>query len=380
MTYDFDTPVNRRHTDCLKWDTCPEDVLPLPVADMDFVAPEPVRRALQERLDHGVFGYSCEPPELRGVLVDRLYRLYGWSVSPEALVFLPGVIAGFNLSCRIVTGGTGVLVQPPVYPPLLGSPANHGLHRLEAPLVSDASGHYEIDWATFDQMAARSRLFVLCNPHNPVGRVFTRAELEQVAEICLRHDLDVCSDEIHCDVIYPGHNHVPLASLHPEIAKRTVTLMAPSKSYNIPGIHCAFAVIPDADLRERYSRARAGLVGVPGILGYIAALTAYRDCEDWFSQVMAYLQANRDYLADYVAQYLPGVRMSPMEGTFLAWLDCRKAGIEGNPARFFLEQARVALGDGAGFGEAGQGFVRLNFACPRVTLTEGLERMRAALG
>ncbi len=380
MTYDFDTPVNRRHTNCLKWDTCPEDVLPLPVADMDFVAPEPVRKALQDRLDHGVFGYSCEPPELREVLVDRLYRLYGWSVSPDALLFLPGVIPGFNLACRIVAGGTGVLVQPPVYPPLLGSPANHGLRRLEAPLVSDQSGHYEVDWLAFEQMAAQSRLFLLCNPHNPVGRVFTRAELEQVAEICLRHDLKVCSDEIHCDVIYPGYHHVPLASVHPDIAKRTITLMAPSKSYNVPGIHCAFAVIPDAGLRERYTRARAGLVGVPGILGYVAALAAYRDCAEWFEQVMAYLNANREYVAGYVAQHLPSLRMSPMEGTFLAWLDCRNAGIEGNPARFFLERARVALGDGAGFGEPGQGFVRLNFACPRVTLTEGLERMRAALG
>ncbi len=380
MTYDFDTPVNRRHTNCLKWDTCPEDVLPLPVADMDFVAPEPVRKALQDRLDHGVFGYSCEPPELREVLVDRLYRLYGWSVSPDALLFLPGVIPGFNLACRIVAGGTGVLVQPPVYPPLLGSPANHGLRRLEAPLVSDQSGHYEADWLAFEQMAAQSRLFLLCNPHNPVGRVFTRAELEQVAEICLRHDLKVCSDEIHCDVIYPGYHHVPLASVHPDIAKRTITLMAPSKSYNVPGIHCAFAVIPDAGLRERYTRARAGLVGVPGILGYVAALAAYRDCAEWFEQVMAYLNANREYVAGYVAQHLPSLRMSPMEGTFLAWLDCRNAGIEGNPARFFLERARVALGDGAGFGEPGQGFVRLNFACPRVTLTEGLERMRAALG
>jgi len=229
-------------------------------------------------------------------------------------------------------------------------------------------------------MAAQSRLFLLCNPHNPVGRVFTRAELEQVAEICLRHDLKVCSDEIHCDVIYPGYHHVPLASVHPDIAKRTITLMAPSKSYNVPGIHCAFAVIPDAGLRERYTRARAGLVGVPGILGYVAALAAYRDCAEWFEQVMAYLNANREYVAGYVAQHLPSLRMSPMEGTFLAWLDCRNAGIEGNPARFFLERARVALGDGAGFGEPGQGFVRLNFACPRVTLTEGLERMRAALG
>jgi len=380
MTYDFDTPVNRRGTDCLKWDTCDDDVIPLPVADMDFVAPEPVLRALQERLNHGVFGYSREPAELREVVVARLWERYGWEVSPEALVFLPGVIAGFNLACRAVAPvGSGVLMQPPIYPPILGAPANHGLRRLEAPLARDADGRYQVDWGTFDRLAAEAHLFILCNPHNPVGRVFTRGELEQLAEVCLRHDLTVCSDEIHCDVIYRGHHHVPLASVHPEIGRRTITLMAPSKTFNIPGIHCAFAVITDPKLRERYSQARAGLVGVPGVLGYTAGLAAYRDGDEWLCQALAYLEANRDYLAEYVANRLPGVTMSPVEGTFLAWLDCRESGIEGSPAQFFLKKARVALGEGAGFGKPGVGFARLNFACPRVTLAEGLERMRVAL-
>ncbi|NLT42418.1 MAG: putative C-S lyase, partial [Anaerolineae bacterium] len=377
MTYDFDTPINRRGTDCLKWDTCAEDVLPLPVADMDFVAPEPVLRALQERLNHGVFGYSCEPAELREVIVDRLWERYGWSVSPEALLFLPGVIAGFNLACRTTAPpGTGILMQPPVYPPILGSPANHGLRRLEAPLVRGDGGRYQVDWGAFDRLAAEAHLFILCNPHNPVGRVFTRAELEQMAEVCLRHDLTVCSDEIHCDVIFSGSHHMPLASVHPEIARRTITLMAPSKTFNIPGIHCAFAVIPDADLRERYAKARAGMVGAPGVLGYAAGLAAYRDGDEWLAQALAYIEANRDFLVEFVERRLPGVTVSPVEGTFLAWLDCRESGIEGSPAQFFLQKARVALGDGAAFGKPGEGFARLNFACPRVTLTEGLDRMR----
>lgn len=380
MTYDFDTPVNRRGTDCLKWDSYAEDVLPLPVADMDFVAPEPVLRALQQRLDHGVFGYGHEPHELREVIIDRLWDRYGWSVSPEALLFLPGVVAGFNLACRATADtGKGILVQPPVYPPILECPDTHGRQRLEAPLVRGVDGRYEIDWGASDRLAAEADLFIFCNPHNPVGRVFTRAELEQMAEICLCHDLVVCSDEIHCDITFSGHHHVPIASLHPEIARRTITLMAPSKTFNIPGFHCSFAVIPDADLREQYSRARAGMVGGPGVLGYVAGLAAYRDGGEWLDQALAYIEANRDFLVEYVANNLPGISMSPVEGTFLAWLDCREARIGNAPARFFLEKARVALGEGATFGEPGEGFARLNFACPRITLTEGLDRMAAAL-
>lgn len=380
MIYDFDIPVDRRHSDCLKWDTFPADVLPLPVADMDFVAPEPVLRALQRRLDHGVFGYTVEPAGLRDAVVDRLYRLYDWSVSPEALVFQVGVVPGFNLACRTMTSpGDSLLVQPPVYPPILGAHANHGLRRIEAPLVRGDDGRYQVDWDAFERSASEARMFLLCNPHNPVGRVFTGAELDKMAELCVRHDLWVCSDEIHCDLVHSGYRHTPIASLDPEIARRTVTLMAPSKAYNIPGIHFAFAVIPDEELRNRYVATGAGMVGVPDVMGYSAALAAYREGGEWLAQAMAYVEANRDFLAAYVERNLPGVSMSPVEGTFLAWLDCRNAGIEGSPTRFFLDRARVALFEGASFGAGGEGFARLNFGCPRVTLTEGLDRMAAAL-
>ncbi|NPV07783.1 MAG: putative C-S lyase [Anaerolineae bacterium] len=380
MIYDFDTPVDRRLSDSSKWSTCPPGVLPLPVADMDFLCPEPVVRALHERVDHGVFGYGCEPAGLREAIVDRLYRLYRWQVPTEALVFLPGVVAGFNLACRALAAeGRGVLVQPPVYPPILSAPGRHGLRRLEAPLVRGEGGRYQVDWDAFEEAASEAGLFLLCSPHNPVSRVFTRAELERLAETCLRHRVIICSDEIHCDLVYRGYEHIPIASLAPEVGRRTVTLMAPSKTYNIPGLHCAFAVIEDEALRRRYQLARAGLVGEPNVLGFVAALAAYREGQEWLEQVLAYLEANRDFLAAHVAANLPGVRITPVEGTFLAWLDCRELALPGGPSRFFLEEARVDLSDGATFGAQGEGFVRLNFACSRGVLQEALDRMAKAL-
>jgi cystathionine beta-lyase len=223
-------------------------------------------------------------------------------------------------------------------------------------------------------------MFLLCSPHNPVGRVFTWAELEAMAELCLRHDLVICSDEIHCDLVFDGHEHISIASLSPEVERRTITLIAPSKTYNIAGIHASVAIITDPDLRHQFERARAGLVPRLDVLGNVAMLAAYRDGEPWLEQAMAYMQANRDYVYTYVNKRLPGVSMARPEGTYLAWLDCRGANLPGNPHKFFLEQAGVALNDGAAFGKGGEGFVRLNFACPRATLERALEQMREALG
>lgn len=221
-------------------------------------------------------------------------------------------------------------------------------------------------------------MFLLCSPHNPVGRVFTREELEQMAQVCLRHDLVICSDEIHSDLVYRGATHIPIASLDPEVSRRTITLMAPSKTFNIPGLDCAFAVIEDETLRRRFQSARSGLVGSPNIMGFTAALAAYREGQGWLDQVLAYLEANRDFLASWVAD-VPGITMSPVEGTMLAWLDCRELRLPTGPAQFFLEEARVGLSDGAAFGAEGEGFVRLNFACARVVLKEALGRMAEAL-
>jgi len=384
MAYDFDRIIDRRHSDSEKWNRYPEDVLPLWVADMDFRAPEPVIRALHEYVDRGLFGYAHgAPDELREVIVERLLRLYGWRVSPEALVFVTGVVVGYDQACHALLGpDDALLIQTPVYPPFLNAAKWAGAQSQEMELTRGPDGRYFVDLDRFERaIADRTRAFLLCNPHNPVGRVFTPAELSAMAEICLRHDVYIISDEIHGDLIYSGHRHTPIASLAPEIEARTITVMAPSKTYNIPGLGCAVAVIPNPELRKQYQNAHRGLSGHVNNLGYVAALAAYRDGQPWLDACLRYLEANRDFLYRYVEANLPGITMSPMEGTYLAWLDCRNAGLPADmpPGKFFLEKARVALNEGATFGKGGAGFVRLNFGCPRAILEEALERMRRAI-
>jgi cysteine-S-conjugate beta-lyase len=382
MPYDFDRQIDRRRTESSKWHKFPPDVLPLWVADMDFPSPEPVTRALRERVEHGVFGYGVEQPEFHEVMCERLLKRHGWKVEPEALVLLPGVIPGFNVACRAFSApGDGLLTLLPVYPPILRLPDNVGLTRDAVDLTRGSDGRYEVDWDAFERaITPRTRMFILCNPHNPVGRVFTRDELSRMADICLRRGLMICADEIHGDLIYQGHQHVAMASLHPEIAARTITLMAPSKTYNLAGLRCALAVIPNQALRETFMATRLDLVQSANILGYTAMLAAYRDGQPWLDELLRYLEANRDFLVQYVRAHLRGLEVGVPEGTYLAWLDCRQAGIPGrDPYTFFLEKARVGLSDGATFGRGGAGFVRLNFGCPRPMLTDGLERMRKAL-
>ncbi|HOV48421.1 MAG TPA: PatB family C-S lyase [Anaerolineae bacterium] len=381
MTCDFDAFIDRRFGDSIKWNVCEEDELPLWVADMDFRCPEPVIAALQERVAHGIFGYGSAPSELREVLVARLAALYDWRVAPEAIVFLPGVVVGFNLAAQALTRpGDGLLIQTPIYPPFLTVAADAGLRPESMELSRRPDGAYEIDFDRFEAaLSPHTAMFLLCNPHNPVGRVFRRDELERLAQLCFQKRVLICSDEIHCDFIFSGQRHYPIAALDPEIAASTLTLMAPSKTFNIPGLGCSFAVIPDPALRERFNAGQRGVVGHVNVLGYTAALAAYRDGGPWLESLLAYLEANRDFLVTYVREHLPGVHVAAPEGTYLAWLDCREAGIPGNPYEFFRARARVMLNDGATFGPGGEGFVRLNFGTPRALLTEGLERMRAAL-
>jgi cystathionine beta-lyase len=379
--FDFDRPIDRRSTASNKWKKYDKDVLPLWVADMDFASPEPVVRALRERAAHGVFGYVYEEPEYFTVVAERVARRYGWRVAPEAVVQLPGVIAGFNMAARMfTTPGDGLLEQVPVYPPILRCPGNMGLTRDEAPLARRADGRYEIDWDAFERaITPRTRAFLLCNPHNPTGRVYTREELTRMAEICLRRDLWIIADEIHCDLVFAPRRHVPIASLGPEVERRTITLMSPSKTFNLAGLKSAIAVVPDAALRDRFVAAKVDLVANPNVFGFAAALAAYRDGDPWLAALMKYLEGNRDFTARYVREHFPGVVMYPPEGMYLAWLDFRQAGIPGgDPFTFFLDKARVALNDGATFGPGGGGFARLNFGSPRAMLTEGLDRMRAA--
>ena len=247
-------------------------------------------------------------------------------------------------------------------------------------MTLEADGSYTIDFDAFESaITNRTRVFLLCSPHNPVGRVWRRDELEHMADICQHRNLVICSDEIHGDLIFSGYRHVPIASLAPEIAERTITLIAPSKTFNIAGLGCSVAIIPNQELRRQYGAAHAGLVPHVNLMGYIATLAAYRDGQTWLDELLQYLERNRDVLLDYVRTQLPGVRLGKPEGTYLAWLDCRDAGIPGKPCEFFLHNAQVALNDGATFGQGGEGFVRLNFGCPRSTLIEALDKMKAAL-
>lgn len=375
----FDQVIDRRGTGSIKWDLFEPDVLPMWVADMDFSAPPAVIEALKARAEHGIFGYASEPAELKELVVERLRTLYDWSVSPEELLLFPNVVVGFNAVCQaLAKPGNGVLIQPPIYFPILRVPENAILKSRFCELVRDASGAYEIDFDAFDAAAARSRVFIFCNPHNPIGRVYTSEEIKQMAEICLRHDVIVCSDEIHADFIFDDRSHVPIASVSPQMARNSVTLFAPNKTFNLAGIPCAIAVVPNDSHRRALRGAGRGLIPHVNAMSYAAAIAAYRDGHAWLEELIAYLQASRDFVAQYVAEQLPGVTMSSVEGTYLAWLDCRRA-IDENPHAFFLREARVAVNDGAAFGLGGEGFVRLNFACPRSTLCEGLDRMRDAL-
>ncbi|MBL8260003.1 MAG: PatB family C-S lyase [Candidatus Competibacteraceae bacterium] len=383
MNCDFDHPPPRCGTDSLKWQRY-GDALPLWVADMDFLSPEPVLAALRERVAHGVFGYGAPPEALTETICARMAERYGWAVTPEQIIYLPGLVCGLNVACRAIgEAGDAVLAQTPVYPPFLSAP----LQQERQLLVAELDGEQRCGqlYYTFDDGALaatitpRTRLFMLCHPHNPVGRAFDRAELGRLADICERYDLTVCSDEIHCDLLFDNRQHVPFASLSPEIARRCITLMAPSKTFNIAGLGASFAIIQNLELRQRFKRAMRGIVPDVNILALHAALAAYRHGGDWLRELLDYLAANRHFAAGYIARHLPGTRATVPEATYLLWLDCRDAGIPGDPHRFFLDRAKVALNDGATFGRGGDGFVRLNFGCPRATLAEGLGRMRAAL-
>ena len=382
MIYNFDELPDRRSTESAKWLYFGEEMLPMFVADMDFRSPEPVIQALQERVAHGVFGYPLEPKGLRDAVVNWLAERHDWQVSPESVLFVPGVVTGLNVAAQgMVKAGEGILVQPPVYMPFLTIPGHAGATRQDAILARDSDGCYQMDWDAFEQaITPQTRMFILCNPHNPVGRVFTRAELERMAEICLRHDMLICSDEIHCDLVFPGNKHIPIASLDPEVARRTVTLLAPSKTFNIAGLSCSVAVVSDPELRKRYLHGDRGLVHGVNLLGLVAARAAYQEGAEWLDQLMVYLESNLDWLEHFVNHELPGASMARPEGTYLAWIDCRQMGIGNKPAEFFKEYAHVVVTEGSAFGPGGEGFIRLNFGCPRSMLVESMERMRAALG
>ncbi len=377
ISFDFDTPVSRVGTASLKWDKYKgSDVIPLWVADMDFVSPPAILEALKKRVDHGVFGYTVTPEELSETIIAMLWQEYAWSVEPDWIVWLPGLVTGLNVMCRSVgRGGDEVMTAVPVYPPFLSAPEFSRRGCVTTPLVEE-DGRFVFDFDNLkDSITSRTRLFLLCNPHNPAGRVFTVDELLKLAEICEHDEMVICSDEIHCGLVLDREKrHIPIATLGEDIARRTVTLMAPSKTFNIPGLGCSFAVIPGQGLRKAFLREMEGIVPHVNTLGYTAALAAYRHGKAWHEELLEYLRENRD-VVECAVEAMPGLSMTHVEATYLAWIDVRGTGLA-DPVGFF-EEAGVGLSDGAYFG--GPGYVRLNFGCARSTLAEALARMERAL-
>ncbi len=365
-----------------KWSLYPADVLPAWVADMDFEVAEPIRAALAERVANNDLGYPLAPArtDLPALFAARVAARFDWQIDPAEVVVLSDVVQGLYVGLETLSApGDGVLIQTPIYPPFLHAAAEIGRRAVLCPLVAGAT-RYEIDFeALAAAVDAGTRVLMLCNPHNPSGRAYGRSELEALALLACRHDLTVISDEIHAELMLNGERHIPIAALSPEIAARTVTLMSASKAFNIAGLCMAFAHFGSRQLRERFQGLPSHTRGGTNTLAIAAVQAAWQAGQPWLDEVIAYLRANRDHVAAHCRTHWPEVKHFAPEATYLAWLDMRAVGLPGNPQEFFLKQARVALSDGRAFGEAGEGFVRLNFATSRTILDAVLARMDAAL-
>lgn len=390
MTSQFDRLLSHEHVHSVKYDARKavfgrDDVIPVWVADLDFPAPEAITRALAERAAHPVYGYTLFPESLYQATIDWFQARHGWAIERDWLLMAPGVVPSLHAACMAYAEpGEGVIIQPPVYPPFFSSVRQSGRKVIENPLIlDDASGRYSMDLEHLEACAARpdSRILMLCSPHNPVGRIWSEQELEAVLSIARKHQLVVVSDEIHCDLTFddkPAHR--VLARLAgPDEA--VVTAIAPSKSFNIPGLGLSALVIPDAG-RRKAMKAVFESMHVPqcnpfSIAGFEAG---YREGAAWLDELMAYLKANRDYVAEQVSQRLPGISVVAQEATYLMWLDCRKLAMtDADLARFFVQEAGIGMNPGISFGSQGTGFMRLNIGCPRPVLAEVLNRMAEAL-
>ena len=368
-------------------------VIPAWVADMDFPIAEPIRRVVADLVDRSDLGY-CEPPEigdLPEIFGRRMEEQLGWTVEPERIRFLVNALQGLDLSIMLGSDkGDGIVVQTPIYPPFLEAVAGTGRRLVESPLVrgpgsGSAPGRFEMD---LDRLRSvideRTRVFMLCNPHNPSGRAWTRGELEAVADLAIEHDLIVLADEIHNELVFPGHEHTVFETLGPEVRERTVTITSATKSFNLAGLELALFVFGSEKLKRRFDELPHFVLAHPGILGVEAARAGWRDGGSWLDETVAYLDANRAFLTDFLDRRLPGIVHGPQEATYLYWLDCRELDLPMPASRFFLKRAKVAFNDGAEFGPPGSalGFercARLNFATSRGILEEILERMAAAV-
>ena len=394
MHHGFDSVIERRHTHSSKWGMTKalfgrDDVLPMWVADTDFPAPEPVVRALRERIEHPIYGYTYPPASLCEAIIDWHARHWGWQIEREWIVFTAGVVNGLHTAVRAVARpGDEVVIQPPVYYPFSAAVRHGGCQVVHNQLILDG-GRYRMDIdalrslfarrTTFPARTPRIKMLILCSPHNPVGRVWTPAELAALAEVCLEYGVVLVSDEIHGDLTLPGHHHTPTAKLSEEIAQQTITLNAASKTFNLAGLATSYAVIPEAGLRRRFQEAQLG-AGGGNMLGYVATEAAYREGDPYLAQLRSYLQGNFELFREGARARLPGVEVVQPEGTYLAWADMRGLGMSVERLETFIRnEARLALDDGYAFGPGGEGFQRFNLGCPRSVVEEALRRLEGAI-
>ncbi len=372
--FNFDEPIDRYNTNSFKWDRyANKDVIPVWVADMDFRAAPPIIEALNKITEHGVFGYSRCPDELVTVVMERLEKLHQWKIEKDWIVWIPGLVPAIGLACRMAgQEGDAVMTATPVYHPFMLETIASLRQLQKVPMVLE-NGRWTIDFELLEQaITPQTKLFLLCNPHNPGGTMFNESELRKLGEICLKHNVLICSDEIHCDLIIdPTKKHISIATLSTELEQNTISLFAPSKTFNIAGLGCSFAVIPNKAIREQFMKTKAGLLPMIPPYSYAAALAAYRDGAEWHADLLDYLRANHAFLLKEVNQ-MKGLKMQPLEATYLAWIDASGSGIEN-----YVEQLEAAgVGVNAGKIFAGEGFFRLNFACTRSTLEEVIRRMK----
>ncbi len=402
MKTDFDREINRKGTHSAKWGVIQDRddpsrwhateayfgrdrILPMWVADMDFSAPAPVVEALVRRAQHGIYGYTIRPQSYDRAVVDWMKRRHGWQIDPGWILSTPGVVTAVNLIVRtFVKSGQQVLIQRPVYYPFFSAIENNGGRIVSSSLIL-TQDRYTMDFADFEKKAAdpATRLFILCSPHNPVGRVWSREELNRIGQICLKHQVQVVADEIHADLLYKGVTFTPFAALSAEMADNTIVCTAPSKTFNLAGLHTSNIIVSNAGLRRRlqHTLTSCGMGKWADPFGTVACETAYREGEPWLAQVMAYIEGNLDYLDGFIGDHIPGIRLIRPEGTYLVWLDCRGLGLDKWALkRLMMETARIFPDEGFIFGPEGEGFERLNIACPRSILAEALERIRRAVG
>ncbi len=383
--YNFDEVIDRSGHHSAKWSAVADGCLPMWVADMDFRSPPSAIEAMIERARHGVFGYTMDPPALKEAVVARMERLYNWRIKPEDLLFSPGLVLGLCATGRgFGAPGDAVLIQTPVYGPFFKAATSNQKFALAIDMQYVADGkhhfHYENDYDAFEEAARKPQtsIHLQCNPQNPAGFVYSRSELERIGEICLKHKVLIVADEIHSDLILQGQ-HIPIASLSDEIAQNTLTMIAPSKTYNLAGMGCSVLIAQNKAIRDTMAAALQGISAHVNIMGYEAAQGAYTGGGEWLRQLLVYLRDNRDFAIDYIRQHMPQIKTTVPTATYLLWMDMRELPIEGDIMDFCHQSAGIAPSPGRFFGDAGEGFVRLNFGCPRSTLAQGLERLRTAV-